>query len=140
MPKEERGQKFRLPLHLSQINYLFHADCPPLVGAVFEKNRSFLAFFRKSVSFNCNIEDLSALDDPRQTQQMFSTKWFVLQQTTPEMSSVTRALIHVAPLPREWIAVLSSRTPRESDKQRRRRTHYLGCCRCAAAAVLLLCC
>ena len=48
---------------------------------------------------------------------------------------MARAPIHVATLPREWIAVLSSRTERDSDK-RRIRTLYLGCCRCAAAAAV----
>ena len=75
---------------------------------------------------------------PMTSKKMFA-KCFVLQQTISENSFVACALVHVATLPREWIAVLSSRTKRESDK-RCIRMFDLGRCRFAAAALLLLCC
>ena len=66
----------------------------------------------------------------------------LLQQTASENSSVARALVHVVTLPREWIAVLSSRTERESDK-RRILAYALSrllslCCRFGTADALLL--
>ena len=64
------------------------------------------------------------------------------QQTTSENYSVARALVHVATFLREWIAVLSSRTERESDK-RRILAYALSrllslCCRFGTADALLL--
>ena len=197
-PKEDRSQKMRLTPYLSRIKYLFRTDCPPLIGAVLEKNWLLLAFFRKMVSFNCTIEDLSALhaplidsvnwkrvasnnkcfflsgrpsvilrshkpkmttgrahspmihgclcrrkkcDQPHQNK-MISEMNILLQQTASENSSVARALVHVATFLREWIAVLSSRTERESDK-RRILAYALSrllslCCRFGTADALLL--
>ena len=77
-------------------------------------------------------------DEPHETQ-MISKK---LQQTISENSSVARALIHVATLLREWIAVLSWRTEQETD-ERHTRIYALSrlrsvCCHFGTAAVLLL--
>ena len=80
-------------------------------------------------------------DQPHQNK-MISEMNILLQQTASENSSVARALVHVATLPREWIAVLSSRTERESDK-RRILAYALSrllslCCRFGTADALLL--
>ena len=80
-------------------------------------------------------------DQPHQNK-MISEMNILLQQTASENSSVARALVHVATLPREWIAVLSSRTERESDKRRILAYALSGlfslCCRFGTADALLL--